>query len=501
MFAFVVPAWVHELSFNKPFIVFMITHSQHCPLCNDPRFIPRSLVPYYRMYYCALIPRIQRILQSTRGRDLLMKLPNDLGSSPNDGLLRDVLDGSSARGALHRMEGRRTDHALAQVSLCLSMSYDGLQIHKHRTKSCWILCVSLLNLPPPLRSQLGVGMFVIAVVPFSHGTAAEEHVLQLLVDELLLLERGLEVDIGDAKFIVRAELVQQIYDTKALQKMVKVQGPGSRSGCALCRCVGGQWRHPLRKIAHLGHRVLLPGDHVLRRIGATSTCCPPSFYFNSGACDAVLKECCKDNKQLSDVYSELCTPGFSCEGRALRDVLAIDNPPFWVHGSNFSFDRYKSVVDFPFVDARSQRQPWQSRLSTSPADPPGDFYSSYSAFSGEWIFGDLPYVNVWQNCTYDAMHCFSNISALVIDIILGVRCNKPEDRLVATVQGVHSNWPHDLKNAPWRILGNVGELERRFDAVILPANFSSFRINNFTKGAFVWGGAATVISTGSASRR
>lgn len=108
--------------------------------------------------------------------------------------MRDCLDGASARFALQGISDKHSNEDSQVIPILLAASYDGLQVHKHRANNAWILCVTILNLPPNMRYTLGVGRFIVAIIPCLVGSQAEEQVLSLLVDELLLLDRGLLVE-------------------------------------------------------------------------------------------------------------------------------------------------------------------------------------------------------------------------------------------------------------------------------------------------------------------
>lgn len=122
-------------------------------------------------------------------------------------------------------------------------------------------------MPPSMRVKVGVGTYVIALLAPSAGRSAEQDVFDaLFIQELRILESGFLVSMTNQLparslqsmeqdyIYILAELCVHSYDTKALQKVLHVHGPGSRVGCPLCKGIGGQYRSPLKKIVHLGHR-------------------------------------------------------------------------------------------------------------------------------------------------------------------------------------------------------------------------------------------------------
>lgn len=119
-----------------------------------------------------------------------------------------------------------------------------------------------------MRIKLGIGTFIVALLTPSNGKSAEQEIFYgLFMQELHLLNngilatttdkhvyRGLQLDSQASYACIYAELCVHSYDTKALQKVLNVHGPGSRTGCPLCKEIKGQYRAPLKKIVHLGHR-------------------------------------------------------------------------------------------------------------------------------------------------------------------------------------------------------------------------------------------------------
>lgn len=189
--------------------------------------------------------------------------------APETGFLADILDGSTAQQALRDMNSTLerliasagvadpSTSGVPRLALCLSVSFDGTQIFRHRVREMWPLLVTVLNLPNPKRNRLGVGTFITALLPDASGSNAEQAIFQkLFVQELKLLEAGIFVtsETDGAEIPLVARVVHHAYDTKALCKVLLVQGPGSRAGCPICRAVGGQHRSALNKVVHLGHR-------------------------------------------------------------------------------------------------------------------------------------------------------------------------------------------------------------------------------------------------------
>ncbi len=67
-----------------------------------------------------------------------------------------------------------------EVSLLLSVYYDGGQIFKRRTTYAWPLMVSILSIPSPLRIARGKGLFImLSLYTDKAHTLVENFVIEL----------------------------------------------------------------------------------------------------------------------------------------------------------------------------------------------------------------------------------------------------------------------------------------------------------------------------------
>jgi hypothetical protein len=203
------------------------------------------------MYYFPLVPRILEMCRSPIYRRHITPRRT---STDDEASFEDVTDGIESRRLFHSTQDG--DAATScQLSFLLAVAYDGTIVTRKVKKASemWPLLVTILNLPPAVRSKLGVGTFIVALVPGLSGTRAESELLRhFFVPELKMLNEGIVVHQYDTT--VRARVAVHVYDTKGWQKVLHVHGPGSRVGCLLCRQVHGQYRGS--KIVHLGHRYI-----------------------------------------------------------------------------------------------------------------------------------------------------------------------------------------------------------------------------------------------------
>lgn len=165
------------------------------------------------------------------------------------------------------------------VNFLLSLFYDGIKVYEWKHSSFWPLIISILNLPPSYRSKFGVGQFIIGLLTVAKGGAGESLLLHCLIDELLLLNKGIPIVTRKGKkYFLCVRLIQYLLDTPAASKFFCYEGHNSLAGCVYCGRISGKSIKALDKTVYIGHRFLLPLDHYLRIFGQTGTCCPRHFY-------------------------------------------------------------------------------------------------------------------------------------------------------------------------------------------------------------------------------
>jgi hypothetical protein len=133
----------------------------------------------------------------------------------------------------------QTSSSCIEVSLLLITYYDGVQLFKKMVKPFWPFLISIMNLPPNLRKLYGAGLFTLSLLAVEPGCDCEKFILDLFVQELEMLHAGFQVTISDQDYFVQARAISHVYDTKALEKVLNVQGSNSYSGDPLCRAVPG----------------------------------------------------------------------------------------------------------------------------------------------------------------------------------------------------------------------------------------------------------------------
>ena len=112
------------------------------------------------------------------------------------------------------------------------------------------------------------------------GTECEKFLFRdCFIRELESLNSGIVMKTGSGnEVMVYARLISHTYDTKALEKILKIKSVMSKNACALCRKVHGVRTYELGNVVYEGSRHLLRENHFLRNKGLSQQCCPVGYY-------------------------------------------------------------------------------------------------------------------------------------------------------------------------------------------------------------------------------
>ncbi len=184
---------------------------------------------------------------------------------------------------------------IADVNILLSCGYDGVKYFNWKIAKVCPLVISILNMPPPMRKINGIGTHTLGIYvdPFSEeqkkafGTVVKENRKEVhkfffrkcFVEELLILNDGVLLNTSsNGHIFLQVRLINHNYDTPALQEMFNVQCSQSCEGCPFCEIVEGKYKVGAGSVVYIGHRCLLPIEHVLRYKGQSKQLSPPLFY-------------------------------------------------------------------------------------------------------------------------------------------------------------------------------------------------------------------------------
>ena len=237
-----------------------------------------------RQPYRSIIQLFVQLLET----DSFVYLCNTLIAVPEKADMSDIQHGATYQKHIFKCKERfetwkREKHGeyrkdFININLMLSLFYDGIKVYKWKHSTFMPLIISILNLPPTYRCKFGVGQFIIGLLTVSQGGAGETVLLHCLIEELLILNEGIEiVTKNDKKYFLCVRLIQYLLDTPAASKFFEYEGHNSLAGCVYCGRISGKYIDHYKTV-FIGHRFLLPLDHYLRIFGQTGTCCPKDFF-------------------------------------------------------------------------------------------------------------------------------------------------------------------------------------------------------------------------------
>jgi hypothetical protein len=168
---------------------------------------------------------------------------------------------------------------------------------------------------------------------------------------------------------------------------------GSLAGCLYCNSMKGLTRmNTLGKIINMGHRCLLPDNHILRYFGATGLCCPRGYYDGTPAEMVAAKNDVEDlfnnttaaslqarasNKNLKPRpvtgRSNSCDDLPNCQsGKGVRCQIVADSTLF---NDKYSIHDFRSYIFFAHCDFRKSKS--YSRRPNSFYKENGSYYDRY----------------------------------------------------------------------------------------------------------------------------
>lgn len=242
------------------------------------------------------------------------------------------------------------------------------------------------------------------------------------------------------------------YDTKALEKMLKISSTSKFGPCPLCRLIHSGRSEELSKVVYDGHGCLLDQYHLLRFRGQSQHCCPPGFHNPNELTTAASVERRKqyledtsiksthpkfkplvwegEHAESKSALNGLSSPQMCCDcdaeiSASIRDICGANRQKrqlVWHHHSirptlvtQFTYykycdfrlmKRYKRVPNDIFVqDAREAEQ-------TS---------DGVNGVKGLWYFGKLSYTRVDKDVCYDPFHVLKNWAAQIMELYNGDR--------------------------------------------------------------------------------
>ena len=234
-----------------------------CKFCGSPRYKKKE-IPFKRMHYLPLIPRLQRLYSSMSSAPH-MKWHRE--NPRQTGMLCHPSDGE----AWKHFDENYQDFASEPRNVRLGLCADGFTPYGQMAApySCWPVIVTPYNLPPEMCMTTPY-MFLTLIIPGPHNPKSKIDVyLQPLIDELKVLwEAGVETyDISTkSNFKMRAALMWTINDFPAYG-MLSGWNTSGKLACPYCmgKTKSFTLKHGGKNTWFDSHHMFLHLDHVFRR--------------------------------------------------------------------------------------------------------------------------------------------------------------------------------------------------------------------------------------------
>ena len=122
-------------------------------------------------------------------------------------------------------------------NLALMLNTDGVQKLKSSSMNIWPVYLAVTNFPPHLRMNLD------HIILAGIWAGAKKPPMDVLLSPVIsaiasLSSKGIEINIGSSKKIVRAELVAAVFDLPARSAVLNMKQYNGEYGCTCCTSIG-----------------------------------------------------------------------------------------------------------------------------------------------------------------------------------------------------------------------------------------------------------------------
>eukprot|EP01031_Cornospumella_fuschlensis_P030919 gene30919-37367_t len=339
------------------------------------------------------------------------------------------------------------------VNILLSVNFDGVQLHKSNTDASNPLLISIMNLPPNFRNIKGIGIFTLTAMSVKPESPVADFLISLLVQELELLCKGIKVTIRGVTFFVQARLICHVYDTRALEKVLKVQGAGSYGLCVVCGIVQGWGKKQFDKVSYQNHRMLLPYEHILNYIGQSGKCCPEDYFSSTAIRDEVENSFVnsaarrqneatnwqpftagyRNDEEVETLLNSMCGKKDLQKRKVLiKAFLRGDEAWTWFHDCKgpYKFIHFVPNIYFPFCDLRPRAQ-IANRVTREQYRHNAQIAAMSDNKKAEarvWLYDGLSYSNPATQVNFDPFHCLMGVGKYLIRTLLNISSTKNKSR-------------------------------------------------------------------------
>jgi len=250
-----------------------------------------------------------------------------------------------------------------------------------------------------------------------------------LVEELIWLGEGVEMNILGKSYFVQVRLVWHGYDTRQIESSIGCSSMAAKGDpCPMCASVRGCLSHEMKKAGFSDDRHKLPLRHALRGCGILGRCCPKDYYSPSYNTKTIVNfEVSKESLTVKRRYRGKITANQLqlCNREDSEKILEIirDKERFeWYH-SRYDFNTFSTSVRTAYYDYRPFCE--YTRISqadykkyTEEAMELGDYING---FHTKWPFDRLKYMDFGRMINWDPFHSMKNFAHQLLCLLDGTR--------------------------------------------------------------------------------
>lgn len=204
--------------------------------CNAPLFDDRQILPRRTYYYNSLVNTLRTFFKRQGFFENITAWKNRRTHTPT-GLMTDIYDGNVWN--TFKVDSSPSTQVFTQESdfnLMLALNIDWFQLYEGSQHSSGAIYLTIQNLPREVRN-LKTNVILVGVIPGPSEPRTFElnHLIKPLVDELLQLMYGVEIQTSLGLRLVKACLTLVVSDLLACQKLCGFTSHSSRNACFKCK--------------------------------------------------------------------------------------------------------------------------------------------------------------------------------------------------------------------------------------------------------------------------
>ena len=196
-----------------------------CLICDADRYYQNTTICQKYSYYFPIINRLSNICKYDEN---IRFINSNQKTYLHENYMNDISHGTTWKLLTEKM-------GECFIKFGFGISYDGVQPFNRSVVTLNVFSIYILNYPIYMRFTPGIGIFLVYLVQNNISMLAEDQLFILLMDELNQLWIGIQLlNAQKEKILVKGAVIYLLLDTKGYEKIMKVQGPCSYSGCYKC---------------------------------------------------------------------------------------------------------------------------------------------------------------------------------------------------------------------------------------------------------------------------